>query len=340
MRIVRSLFKPKTKPTNAVENKLNDLNKIEKYFDVPFIEETPKTIAKRVSSRDVNLIKQEVKKPIIKQEMRPVYKNNNTAIVKTKINAKPETTVTKAVKRAGAIKTKIFTKPTEIFTKPTTFKAEIVTKPTKEAVIEVKPEPVKLVRVRASKKTVKYQHVTTRRSSRLDSPVKTVLKVTKPKTTSSSFGTVRKSMRSAAYKTNRDILKIQSGDAAVADISFEFDDSDNSEDADEMEMIEISENDEISDVESEIEQSKPKKNNKKNKKNKNNKKKEKGSAKGKRPPITRKKDASRWERIKQVLESGGTVEALPGRIDEFDWIKRTVTGLLESSLGGCLCKLY
>ena len=52
----------------------------------------------------------------------------------------------------------------------------------------------------------------------------------------------------------------------------------------------------------------------------------------------KKKDPSRWERIKTVLESGGTVQALPGRVDEFDWIKRTITGLLESSLGGCLCK--
>lgn len=49
--------------------------------------------------------------------------------------------------------------------------------------------------------------------------------------------------------------------------------------------------------------------------------------------------SSRWERIKKVLESGGTVEPLPGRVDEFDWIKRTVVGLLESSLGGCLCKI-
>lgn len=51
-----------------------------------------------------------------------------------------------------------------------------------------------------------------------------------------------------------------------------------------------------------------------------------------------KKADGRWERIKQILAAGGTVEALPGRIDEFDWIKRTVVGLLESSLGGCLCK--
>ena len=49
--------------------------------------------------------------------------------------------------------------------------------------------------------------------------------------------------------------------------------------------------------------------------------------------------SSRWDRIKQVLQSGGTIEALPGRIDEFEWIKRTVVGLLESCLGGCLCKL-
>ena len=48
--------------------------------------------------------------------------------------------------------------------------------------------------------------------------------------------------------------------------------------------------------------------------------------------------SARWDRIKQVLKSGGTIEALPGRIDEFDWIKRTVVGLLESGLGGCLCK--
>ena len=52
-----------------------------------------------------------------------------------------------------------------------------------------------------------------------------------------------------------------------------------------------------------------------------------------------KKSDVRWDRIKQILASGGTVEALPGRVDEFDWIKRTVVGLLESSLGGCLCKL-
>lgn len=49
--------------------------------------------------------------------------------------------------------------------------------------------------------------------------------------------------------------------------------------------------------------------------------------------------SARWDRIKQVLKSGGTIEALPGRIDEFEWIKRTVVGLLESGLGGCLCKL-
>ena len=52
-----------------------------------------------------------------------------------------------------------------------------------------------------------------------------------------------------------------------------------------------------------------------------------------------KKSDVRWDRIKQILASGGTVEALPGRVDEFDWIKRTVVGLLESSLGECLCKL-
>ncbi len=51
------------------------------------------------------------------------------------------------------------------------------------------------------------------------------------------------------------------------------------------------------------------------------------------------KNDTRWERIKRILASGGMVEALPGRVDEFDWIKRTVSGLLESSLGGCLCNL-
>lgn len=54
---------------------------------------------------------------------------------------------------------------------------------------------------------------------------------------------------------------------------------------------------------------------------------------------SRKKDV-RMERIKSIMNSGQSIGALPGRSEEFDWIKRTVLGLLESSLGGCLCKNF
>lgn len=50
------------------------------------------------------------------------------------------------------------------------------------------------------------------------------------------------------------------------------------------------------------------------------------------------KKTDRTERIAKLFKSGAVVEPLPGRSEEFDWIKRTVSGLLESGLGGCLCK--
>ena len=52
----------------------------------------------------------------------------------------------------------------------------------------------------------------------------------------------------------------------------------------------------------------------------------------------RKRKSDRNDRIQQLFKSGAVVEPLPGRSDEFSWIKRTVSGLLESGLGGCLCK--
>jgi hypothetical protein len=53
--------------------------------------------------------------------------------------------------------------------------------------------------------------------------------------------------------------------------------------------------------------------------------------------IIKRKDA-RLNRVRALMQAGECVEGLPGRIEEFDWIKRTVLGLLDSSLGGCLCK--
>lgn len=52
----------------------------------------------------------------------------------------------------------------------------------------------------------------------------------------------------------------------------------------------------------------------------------------------RKRKSDRNARIMQLFKNGATVDPLPGRADEFSWIKRTVSGLLESGLGGCLCK--
>ena len=46
----------------------------------------------------------------------------------------------------------------------------------------------------------------------------------------------------------------------------------------------------------------------------------------------------RRDRVAAAIKAGRTFEALPGRTEEFDWIKRTVSGLLTSRLGGCLCK--
>ena len=68
-------------------------------------------------------------------------------------------------------------------------------------------------------------------------------------------------------------------------------------------------------------------------------KKSKIKANAKSKAKSRKNDA-RMERIKSIMNSGQSIEALPGRSEEFDWIKRTILGLLESSLGGCLCKNF
>ncbi len=56
-----------------------------------------------------------------------------------------------------------------------------------------------------------------------------------------------------------------------------------------------------------------------------------------RKPL-RKPKSYRNDRIQQLFKSNSDIEPLPGRGDEFSWIKRTVSGLLESGLGGCLCK--
>ncbi len=75
------------------------------------------------------------------------------------------------------------------------------------------------------------------------------------------------------------------------------------------------------------------------------KKKQKKSSKAapvKRPVAShkplRKRKSDRNDRLQQLLKTDAVVEPLPGRADEFSWIKRTVSGLLESGLGGCLCK--
>lgn len=77
----------------------------------------------------------------------------------------------------------------------------------------------------------------------------------------------------------------------------------------------------------------------KSKKRKTKLKKSTIEANAKSKAKSRKKDV-RMERIKSIMNSGQSIEALPGRSEEFDWIKRTVLGLLESSLGGCLCKNF
>lgn len=53
-----------------------------------------------------------------------------------------------------------------------------------------------------------------------------------------------------------------------------------------------------------------------------------------------KKNTERLERIREILKVNGIVEPLPGRLEEFDWIKTTILRSLESSLGGCLCNLF
>lgn len=320
MKIIKSIFTPKKKPISATEVKPNVLRIEKEEFEVPLTDKMSKEFLKR--SRDVSLIEPEVKKPVKKTATKPAE------IVKSKINAMP-----------AELKTKINAKP--VVVKPEIMRATSRSS-VKAAEVKTKIIPKTESDISAEVKTEKEQPgVTTRRSSRLNSPVKADSKVMK--VTASNFENLRKSKRSVVTKIDRNSLMIESSDEAEADESFDISEiSEASEDADELEMIEISENDEEENEEYSDDESEKKKTQKKMKKRhvkvKVNKKKSSNMSKSKKPMMTKKKDASRWERIKKVLESGGTVEALPGRVDEFDWIKRTVTGLLESSLGGCLCK--
>ena len=299
MKIVRSLLTPKKNPTTKAENKKSDEIKIEKEFEVSFEDMTPKNMIKRISSRDINSIKTPTKKTSGRTAAKIEALDKAEA---TKSEAKKfENTKKEAVKAETAVKRARNVRIVDnIAKKQPTAIATDTTKVTAPLVKINKTAPVE--RKKSERRTIVTQPVTARKSCRLSSPIKSVVKVTK---------SIRKIERK---KCDADEL---------------FDESE----APEMEMIEISENDEMSEVEnlSEIEEFSDEETTKK--KRKIIKKKKKLITKQ-----TRKKDASRWERIKKILESGGSVEALPGRVDEFDWIKRTVTGLLESSLGGCLCK--
>jgi hypothetical protein len=328
MRIVRAVFTPKKKSTSKNGIKMESINGEKEEFEVPLMEESSRPIVKR--SRDINLIESKAKKQV-KQYAIPPVKHifvPKLAKFKTKIDSKPET---KKFVRRPQTKTEGCTKSSEkatINSKPVELNPEFNSKSTIDTKTEV--EKIENAVNKPFENLMASVSSASRRSSRLSSPYKADLKITK--VTASAFETLRRSKRPVAAKVDRKSLMIESSDEGAADESFEI--SEISEEADEMEMIEISEGDEAEETEefSEIEHEIKKKIKKETKKNKKT-----ISSKRKRP-IIKKKDASRWERIKKVLESGGTVEALPGRIDEFDWIKRTVTGLLESSLGGCLCK--
>lgn len=311
MKIIKSVFTPKKKPATAVtEIKSNVLRIDKEEFEVPAMDKMAKERLKR--KRDISLIEPEEKTPVKKTAVKP-------AEVKTKINADPE-----KLKNNSVVKPE----STRLTARSSVKAAEVKTKisPKTEPVMASKHAVVKTEIESKEHPTSTTSTTNTRRSSRLSSPVKTESKVLKLPANNSE--TLRKSKRSTVTKLDRYSLMVESSDEEKADEAFDISEvSEASEDADELEMIEISENDEeIEDFSDDGDIKKKKKTRQVSKK------------KSKTPMMTKKKDASRWERIKKVLESGGTVEALPGRVDEFDWIKRTVTGLLESSLGGCLCK--
>lgn len=318
MKIIKSVFTPKKKPaTAATEVKSNVLRIYKEEFEVPVMDKMAKERLKR--KRDVSLIEPEENTPVKKTAVKPVE-------VTTKINSKPEELKTKPVVKPESTKSRVTTRSS---VKAAEVKTKISTKT--EPVMASKPAVVKTEIESKEHPTFTASTTTTRRSSRLSSPVKTESKVLK--VPANNLEILRKSKRSNVAKLDRNSLMVDSSDEEEVDEAFDISEvSEASEDADELEMIEISENyEEIEDF-SDVGESK------KMKKIIQVSKKKSSSAKSKKPMMTKKKDASRWERIKKVLESGGTVEALPGRVDEFDWIKRTVTGLLESSLGGCLCK--